>query len=148
MMMAASGPMRAYAVRLHPGGDLVAAMQGVAEDAMKYAPYPTASAFVLTAVGSLEEVTLRMANADAIKTYREHLEVVSLVGTFSQEEGKHLHITVSRADGSTIGGHLLNGRIYSTLELVLGTIEGVAFERVKDKKTGYRELEVRNMGEC
>ena len=145
--MLASGPMRAYAVRLHPGGDLVAAMQGVAEDAMNSSPEPTASAFVLTAVGSLEEVTLRMADANVVKTFKENLEVVSLVGTFSQDR-KHLHMTVSRANGSTIGGHLLAGRIYTTMELVLGIIEGVAFERVMDKKTGYRELEVRNMAEC
>lgn len=129
-------------------------MQGVAEDAINTALLygPTNSAFVLTCVGSLEEVTIRQAGhhrnkKDGIHTYREKMEVVSLTGTFTLDS-KKLHIVVSFADGTTVGGQLIAGRIYTTVELVLGTIEGVAFDRVKDKRTGFKELDVHAIHEC
>lgn len=144
-----SGIMRAHAIRLTPGQNLVPALEDAAKKAM--AASGASSSFVLSAVGSLDGVTLRMANssrkddgegkANEIREWNERFEVVSLVGNFSST-GKHLHISVSDAKGQTFGGHLMSGRIFTTLELVLGTIENVAFERKEDPETGYNELTV------
>lgn len=144
-----SGIMRAHALRLTPGQNLVSALEDAATKAM--AASGASSSFVLSAVGSLDSVTLRMANAsrkddgedkaNEIKEWNERFEVVSLVGTFSST-GKHLHIAVSDAKGQTFGGHLMSGRVFTTLELVLGTIEDVVFERKEDPETGYKELNV------
>jgi len=109
----------------------------------------TSSSFVLTAVGSLDSVTLRMANAsnsdgvfvNEVKEWKERLEVVSLVGTFSRD-GKHLHMSVSDGKGNVYGGHVMSGTIYTTLELVIGVILDVDFSRVQDPTTGYKELVV------
>lgn len=143
----ASGPMQAHALRLEPGVDLVPALLSAAWSAMQRAK--AGSCFVMTAVGSLESVTLRMASAcrggshiNDIRTWNDRLEIVSLVGTFSAGGSKHLHMTVSDTEGHAFGGHLVDGRIFTTLELVLGTIGGVAFERECDDRTGYRELKV------
>ena len=128
------------------------------------------SAFVMTCVGSLSEVTLRMAATDntsktekdpphkkpkrdtesslaesttlGIKHFQEHFEIVSLIGTFSDDGGKHLHMSVSNANGDVLGGHVISGVVFTTLELVLGTISGVAFTREQDDQTGYKELVV------
>jgi hypothetical protein len=35
---------------------------------------------------------------------------------------------------------LINGTVFTTVEVVIGTIEGVTFEREQDDLTGYREL--------
>ena len=55
--------------------------------------------------------------------------------------------SVSDASGKVWGGHVISGRIFTTLELVLGTIEGVGFRRRVDSRTGYRELVVVDGGE-
>ena len=62
------------------------------------------------------------------------------MGTFSRDGGCHLHISLSDAEGNTIGGHLIDGIVFTTVELVLGTADGIEFSRQHDDKTGYSEL--------
>ena len=52
-------------------------------------------------------------------------------------------MSVSDSEGTVIGGHVISGRVFTTLELVLGTIQGVTFVREIDEQTGYLELTVR-----
>ena len=139
-----SGALTAHAIRLQPGDDLVSSLHNAARQA-------SSACCILTAVGSLDQVTLRMASAadgsqNDIKTWNERLEVVSLVGTLSGDD-KHLHLCCSDAQGRTFGGHLMAGRIFTTLELVLGSLEGVTFRRILDARTGYRELSVEKRDE-
>jgi predicted DNA-binding protein with PD1-like motif len=147
-----SGVMQAHAIRIHAGEDLVLSLSKAAFEAMEKSG--SKSAFMMTAVGSLETVTLRMANAckvgenpenspNEIKEWKERLEIVSLVGTFSAD-GYHLHMSVSDKNGNVFGGHVIAGTIFTTLELVFGTISNVAFSREQDDKTGYDELVVRS----
>lgn len=146
-MNSTSGMVIAHPVRLGKGDDLVSSMERAALSAMEKSG--TSSAFILTAVGSLERVTLRMANAsnangefvNEVREWNERLEVVSLVGTFSKE-GKHLHMSVSDGTGNVFGGHVMSGKIYTTLELVIGVILDVEFSREQDPATGYKELVV------
>lgn len=143
-----SGNLVGHAIRIPAGADLVPALEEAADQAMKVTG--TRSAFVMSAVGSLQEVTLRMANAskdgeklsNEIKEWKERFEIVSLVGTFSSD-GKHLHMSVSNKDGIAFGGHVIAGKIFTTLELVIGTIQDVAFTREIDDKTGFDELVVK-----
>jgi predicted DNA-binding protein with PD1-like motif len=143
--------MQAFALRVGPREDLVPSLQHAAREAM-VAHASSKSCFVLTAVGSLSSVKLRLAGASSssssssgeggpFKTWNEPLEIVSLTGTFTVD-AKHLHICVADATGRTFGGHLVEGTILTTLELVLGTIEGVVFRRTLDDATGYTELVV------
>eukprot|EP00934_Nitzschia_sp_Nitz4_P002515 Nitzschia sp. Nitz4//scaffold48_size128905//78473//78964//NITZ4_003605-RA/size128905-processed-gene-0.249-mRNA-1//-1//CDS//3329552997//2505//frame0 len=146
-----AGPMQAHAVRIPAGADLVSSLLSAATNAMKQSG--AQSAFILTAVGSLQYAKLRMANAgkpedgsddlpiNELKEWRERLEIVSLVGTFSVD-GKHLHMSVSDKHGAVFGGHVMEGTIFTTLELVLGTIPNVAFNREIDHVTGFDELVV------
>jgi predicted DNA-binding protein with PD1-like motif len=139
--------VQAHPIRLQPGDDLVPALIDAAKKAMSGSP-KTGCAFVLSAVGSLKDVTLRLATASHQEKYdscetkrvRENLEVVSLVGTFTPSGEKHLHMSVSDGKGHTYGGHLLAGVVFTTLELVLGTIANVSFDRELDESTGYNEL--------
>lgn len=114
------------------------------------------SAFVLTAVGSLQDVTMRLANASRmdgdgndgndIKKYtNKRFEIVSLTGTFSRDDGCHVHISLADAEGNGVGGHLIDGVVFTTCELVLGTADGVEFIRTMDDATGYKELEARQL---
>ena len=86
-----SSTMQAHAVRFGPGTDLVPALLEVAAVA--------GACCVITAVGSLDYVKLRMSSACAgepnsivYKEWHERVEIVSLVGTFSADGNKHLHM--------------------------------------------------------
>jgi predicted DNA-binding protein with PD1-like motif len=129
-----------WALRLAPGADLKRELAGVVDaDSLK-------AAFVATCVGSLARARLRMPSAagepDATLELEGPMEVVSLVGTLSPG-GLHLHIALARRDGQCVGGHLLDGCIvHTTAELVLGELTDLAFLRLPDPHTGYRELSV------
>ncbi len=80
----------------------------------------------LTAIGALSEVTLGYFDWEA-KEYkkipvREQVEVLSLIGDVALKDDEpqvHAHIVVGRSDGSTRGGHLVEGRVRPTLEVIL-----------------------------
>lgn len=98
---------------------------------------------ILTCVGSLEQVTLRYANTGNATQLQGHFEVVSLVGTFAEHSGQHIHLSVSDGNGTTTGGHMLDGnRVYTTAEIVVGCLEDVEFEREIDPTYGYAELAI------
>mmetsp|Transcript_43035 Transcript_43035/g.124465 ORF Transcript_43035/g.124465 Transcript_43035/m.124465 type:complete len:157 (-) Transcript_43035:2742-3212(-) len=147
-----SGSMQTHAIRIGSGEDLVSSILHAAKSAMEKTN--AQSAMMITAVGSLESATLRMANAgrpsstetcsNEIKEWNERLEILSIVGTFSADGGKHLHMAVSDKNGNVFGGHVIDGKIFTTLELVIGTIDTVAFTREIDEKTGFDELVVKH----
>ena len=98
---------------------------------------------LLTSVGSLEQVTLRYANTGKATQLNGHFEIVSLVGTFAEHSGQHIHLSVSDSSGNTTGGHMLSGNlVYTTAEIVVGSLEDVEFEREHDPTYGYAELAV------
>lgn len=52
----------------------------------------------------------------------EQVEVVSLIGDIALENDQpkvHAHVVVGRSDGVALGGHLLEGHVRPTLEIVL-----------------------------
>ena len=100
------------------------------------------SGIILCIVGSITDAVLRMSNGDK-KLFTGLFEIVSAEGTISID-GIHVHISISDAEGSVYGGHLLNGcKIYTTVELSI--IEsGIMFNRTFDPKTGFKELVVQD----
>jgi predicted DNA-binding protein with PD1-like motif len=101
------------------------------------------SASIVSAVGSLKKTALRYANEKEIKVLEGFREIVSLSGTLGPT-GSHLHLSVSDAQGQTLGGHLGEGsRVYTTLEIVLLTYPDLEFHRELDKKTTFQELTVK-----
>jgi predicted DNA-binding protein with PD1-like motif len=132
--------MRAHAFRLTPGADLKAELALLTE------AQGFRAGCTLTCVGSLSAARLRMPGAagepEVIATWAEPLEIASLTGTLGPD-GPHLHIALSRRDGSCVGGHLVDGCVvHTTAELVIGELPDVAFRRPPDPATGYNELSV------
>ena len=129
---------RAYALRLRPGDDLRDALLAyVAANRIE-------AGALLTCVGSLTDVSLRLANQETATQYRGHFEIVSLVGTLSATGGAHLHLSVSDSTGRTLGGHLLAGcRVYTTAEIVLMALPELQFTREADPTFGYKEMVVK-----
>jgi predicted DNA-binding protein with PD1-like motif len=128
--------MKIFATRLKPNQDLKESLKSFVKQ------NNIQSGFILTAVGSLKQATLRFANRDNAQVFNERFEIVSLVGTLSIH-GIHLHISLSDKNGKTIGGHLVDGCIiYTTAEIVIGVSEDFIFVRTVDETTGYKELEI------
>merc|ERR1712126_511605 len=120
-----------YPMRLKPGQEIKKCLEDfVQENELK-------AAFIMTCCGSVTKATLRFAanknkETNRIETLDEHFEICSMVGTISKD-GTHLHTTLSRNDGSTVGGHVISDMIvFTTAEIVLGNCEFV--DSSNDKK--------------
>jgi uncharacterized protein len=125
-----------HAIRLVPGDDL----------RKKLAAYVQSrgiqAAAIVSAVGSLHEASLRMADQPGPTKLTGKYEIVSLSGTLSPD-GPHLHIALSDQEGHTIGGHVLEGcMVYTTAEVVIAELTDLRFSREPDPRTGYDELQV------
>lgn len=132
-----SSAMQTHSYRLLPGQDLKKQLEAIVRQERIEA------GAVLTCVGSLTDVTLRTANQSEPRVWSGHFEIVSLVGTLSIN-GSHLHLSVSDSTGQTIGGHLLDGcTIYTTVEIVIGVMNDLVYERQTDPTFGYKELTIR-----
>ncbi|HSZ50630.1 MAG TPA: PPC domain-containing DNA-binding protein [Caulobacteraceae bacterium] len=134
--------MRVHAIRLTPGTDLKEALARLTKE------HALRAGCILSCVGSLSRARLRMpgafGEAEVFRSFDEPMEVVSLTGTLSLD-GLHLHISLARADGACVGGHLVGGCIVNTTaELVIGELDEVEFRRLPDPATGYRELSVQS----
>jgi predicted DNA-binding protein with PD1-like motif len=114
------GGQRTFVVVLDSGEEAFAALTAFAIDRK------VASAS-LTAIGAFEKATVGWFDLDA-KTYRkipvdEQCEVLSAIGDVALgDDGKpslHVHTVLGLSDGTTRGGHLLDGIVRPTLEVTL-----------------------------
>ena len=107
------------------------------------------SAASLTGIGAFSMVTLgffdRARHDYARRVIREQVEVVSLIGNIAIDRGEpriHVHVVVSRADASALGGHLLGGSVDPTLEVIL-TESPANLRRTLDPATGLALIDLR-----
>lgn len=122
--------------RLKPGVDFQGELKRIA------AEHHLKAGVVVSAVGSFKTASLRFAGANEATTITGPLEVVSVTGTIS-DKGMHVHLSVSDANGKTIGGHLMPGcKVFTTIELVIFDLSNEwSFERKTDEHTTYLELD-------
>lgn len=127
---------RSYIVRLKPGQELKSELSRLARE------NDLQAASIVSAVGSLTDVSLRLANQPDATRYTGHYEVVSLSGYLAAQEF-HVHMAVSDGEGRTIGGHVLDGnRVYTTLVVVIEEHLRYRYRREHDPVSGYDELVV------
>lgn len=107
-------------VVLETGEDAFSALTKVANEA-------GITAASLTAIGAFESAVVGWFDF-AKKTYRkieiaQQCEVLSAIGDVAVgDDGKaslHVHVVLGLSDGTTRGGHLLQGKVRPTLEVVL-----------------------------
>jgi predicted DNA-binding protein with PD1-like motif len=101
-----------------------------------------------TGIGAFEEVVLGFFDRGR-KEYeeiplREQVEVLSLAGDVAVADGQpkvHAHVVVGKRDGSAHGGHLLRGRVWPTLEVVL-TASAAELRKSHDPETGLALIDL------
>jgi predicted DNA-binding protein with PD1-like motif len=112
--------LRTFAVVLDTGDEAIACLEAFARD-------NAISGAQITAIGAFR--TARLAYFDwASKAYQpipveEQVEVASLVGDIAIGQGGapsiHAHAVLGRRDGSALAGHLQNGDVRPTLEIIV-----------------------------
>lgn len=127
-------PARFLALRLLPGEDLLVSLDAcVAKNEIK-------AGWIAGVVGSLSQAALRFAAQPDSTQLTGAFEIIALSGTLDAEGG-HLHLSVADAQGMMRGGHVMPGCIVrTTCELVIGVLEGVAFQREPCPMSSYNEL--------
>ena len=129
--------MKTITKRLSPGQDLREEIEKLVAD------NKIEAGALLSIVGSLSKVTLRIAGGKTVKSWEGLYEIVSGTGTISLR-GCHIHISAADVDGKTIGGHLKKGCVIkTTAEIVLLSFPDTKYNRLPDKKTGYDELVIK-----
>lgn len=131
--------MRNYTFRLTPGQDLFNSIEMFVKE------HNIRAGCILSGVGSLNYLRLRLANREYYTDHEDFFEIVSITGTVSIH-GSHLHVSVADGDGQTKGGHLESGCIiYTTAEIVIAVFDDVIYKREYAKDSGYEELVVYNV---
>jgi len=126
--------MKMICKRLRRGNDLLLQLQRIAEEER------LELAVVLSAVGCVSRARVRDAGGVTLRDIDEPCEIVSATGTVSRKRC-HVHVSLSKEDLSTVGGHLVAGCIINTTcELVLGVAEGWRCGVEQDADTGYDEI--------
>lgn len=127
--------LRTFALVLATGDEAMTSLEAFAAERQLKATQ-------LTAIGAFARVVVAYFDWTG-KEYRhipidEQVEVLSLVGDISLENGKpkvHAHVVVGKADASAHGGHLIEGHVRPTLEIVL-TETPAHLQRRHDRVSG------------
>ena len=129
------GPPATYAIVLAHGDEAMGALQQFVQE-------HKVDAAALTAIGAFERAVIGYFDW-ATKDYKripvgEQVEVLSLLGDVAEADGKpalHIHAVLGKSDGTVVGGHLLEGHVRPTLEVIL-TQPPAHLRKKKDPETG------------
>jgi predicted DNA-binding protein with PD1-like motif len=141
-LLSESDGVRTFAVVLDPGDQAFRSISN-------FAAQQNVTAAAVTAIGAFESATVGWFDFLS-KSYRkipvmEQCEVLSAIGDIAAgDDGKpslHMHAVLGLSDGSTRGGHLLEGVVHPTLEVMV-TETPAHLRRKKRPELGIALLDV------
>jgi predicted DNA-binding protein with PD1-like motif len=126
---------RTFALILETGEEIMAALKS-------FAAKEGLTAAQITGIGAFSGLVLQYFDWDK-KDYEaipvgEQVEVASLIGDIAQSEdgpALHVHLVVGRRDGTALAGHLAEGHVRPTLELVIRELPA-HLRRTHDPESG------------
>ena len=145
MKSAKGGFKNIYAVRLEPGEDVMEGLESVCEK------YGIEHGGIITAIGSLEGASFfdpsELPGKLGLYGYGDPIELpapvelISLDGIICKgDDGKrqfHLHCALADEKGVAYAGHFKEGnRVLSTVEMLIGEVEGIYMSRTIDSLRG------------
>src|SRR5262249_34599794 len=131
-----SDGQRTFAVILETGDEVLFSVQ-------EFVQRENIHTATLTAIGALSSAVLNYFNWEK-KEYekipvREQVEVAALIGDVADDpKGKptlHIHVVLGTRDGSAKAGHLGEGHVRPTLEVIV-TESPAHLRKVEDAETG------------
>ena len=134
-------PPITYAVVLDTGDEVIGELgKFVREQEVEAASVTAIGAFSRTVLGYFQWETKQYKKIPV----DEQVEVLSLLGDVAVgEQGPtlHLHAVLGKADGSVVGGHLIEAHVRPTLEVIL--IQPPSYLRKrKDPETGLALIDI------
>jgi predicted DNA-binding protein with PD1-like motif len=113
------GDVVTYVVVCDPGDEAMASLK-------QFARAERLEASQITGVGGFERAVVGWFDR-AARQFRhipvdEPCEVLSLIGDVAEDTGGpglNIHVVLGLSDGTTRGGHLIEGQVFPTLELVV-----------------------------
>lgn len=127
--------MKPYLIRLLPNQD-------IKQELIEFTRINSISVgSIISAVGSVSEMNVRIADGKTVVDSHEYREVFALSGTIVQNK-IHAHIAGINSSMEVFGGHLMVGCIvHTTMEITLLDLsDDIHASRIYDENTGYVEL--------
>jgi predicted DNA-binding protein with PD1-like motif len=113
------GGLRTFAVVLETGDEAMRAIGSFArEHQLRATEFTAIGAFSRVVVAYFDWTTKKYHHIPIV----EQVEVLSLVGDITLEEGQpkvHAHVVIGKADATAHGGHLVEGIVRPTLEILI-----------------------------
>ncbi len=113
-----------YFVRVDKDTEIVSALKEICKE-------NNITAGEITGLGAIKSATFGFFNPETKeykeKTFKEYMEITSLIGNVSQKDDEvylHLHMNASGKDYKTIGGHLVKAVVSATSEIIISPEEG------------------------
>ena len=135
------GPQRTFAVVMETGDEVLGSL-------LSFAKEQKLSAAEITGIGALRGAVLGYFDWQTKEYERipveEQVEVLNLTGNVALGDGEpklHLHIVLGRRDGTAHGGHLLEGHVRPTLEVIV-TESPAHLQRRSDPETGLALIRI------
>ena len=132
---------KTYAVIFDKGDEVMAGLKSFAREAGLGGAH-------FTAIGAFSEATLGYFERERREykriPVREQVEVLSLVGDVALKDGEpevHAHVVVGTSEGTARGGHILEAKVWPTLEVIV-TESPLHLRKVHDEETGLALIDV------
>ena len=142
-LLHSDGGRRTFAVILQKGDEAMRCLQD-------FAAREKLAASQITAIGAFSRATLAFFDWESRRyqpiPVEEQVEVASLVGDVAVgPDGKpsvHVHAVLGRRDGTALAGHLQEGHVRPTLEIII-TEQPTHLCKVKDPESGLALISAR-----
>jgi len=131
-----NGKVKTYMVTLFRGDDILSGMSEFAEkEGIKFAQFNGVGAISSGRLGSYD----RDKQMYHIYTVQQQAEIVSFTGNIATYSGKpvvHVHMSISQSDFTVRGGHLFQGTVWPTLEIMVTAFPEGVYKK-KEDDTGF-----------
>ncbi len=132
---------RTFAVVFDPGDEVL-------DNLLAFAKQHRLTAASFTGLGALSDAVLGYFDWREKEYSRipvaEQVEVLNLTGNVARGNGEpklHAHIVLGKADGTALGGHLLEAHVRPTLEVIV-TESPAHLQRRTDPETGLALIQL------
>ncbi|MBI2833711.1 MAG: DNA-binding protein [Acidobacteria bacterium] len=130
-----------YVVRLETGEEIFSSV-------VRFAADRRIDAASITGIGAAYDLVLGYydrANQEYLRrSVPDEVEIVSLVGNLAIKEGQpfpHVHVALGTREFQALAGHLFEGKVAGTCELVIRPLDGF-MQRTKDDRSGLFLLDL------
>ena len=135
-LLSTNGTTKTYIVVLYRGDDILSGMTDFAtKENIQFAQINGVGAISSGRLGSYDR-DKQMYHIFPVKQQAEIVSFVGNIGIFNGKQVVHVHMSVSQSDGVMRGGHLFNGIVWPTLEIMV-TADPTAVYKAREDETGF-----------